>query len=138
MTRRKNKPRDKKFKTIYMKIFKVMLWAIPLLWTVIFTGCSTGQNDEVKHVILISLDGSRPEFYMDSSWDAPHLRKFRDQWVYTKKGVKSVFPSFTYPSHTSMVTGAYPIQHGIYNNKPYDGVPGQWLSDAKDIQSKTI
>lgn len=99
--------------------------------------CNSGQH-EVKHVILISLDGSRPEFYLDSTWDAPNLRKFRDEGVYTIEGVKSVFPSLTYPSHTSMVTGAYPIRHGIYNNKPYDGISGQWLSNAKDIQVKTL
>src|SRR5690625_170758 len=121
-----------------MKVFKVKLWVIPLLLILVFTGCSSDQKDNVKHVILISLDGSRPEFYLDSSWNAPNLRKFKEEGVYTKKGVKSVFPSFTYPSHTSMVTGAYPIRHGIYNNTPYDGVPGQWLSDTKDIQSKTI
>ncbi len=109
-----------------------------LLLIIMINSCASDQPKAVKHVILISLDGSRPEFYLDSSWDAPNLRKFMAKGVYTKEGVKSVFPSFTYPSHTAMVTGALPIHHGIYNNKPYDGVRGQWLSDAKDIQSKTL
>src|SRR5690625_4534281 len=119
------------------KVFKIRIWSVFLLFILVFSSCSTNHKDEVKHVILISLDGSRPEFYLDSSWGAFHLRKFKEEGVYTKKGVKSVFPSFTYPSHTSMVTGAYPIDHGIYNNKPYNGVPGQWLSDAKDIETRT-
>ena len=101
-------------------------------------GCASDQPKTVKHVILISLDGSRPEFYLDPSWHTPNLRKFMEKGVYSKEGVKSVFPSFTYPSHTAMVTGALPIHHGIYNNTPYDGVRGQWLSDAKDIQSPTL
>lgn len=116
-----------------MKRLLIILAISPFLLSI----CKA-QQQEVKHVILISLDGARPEFYLDSTWNAPNLKKIRGEGVYTVEGVKSVFPTFTYPSHASMVTGAYPIHHGIYNNKPYDGVPGQWLSDTKDIQVKTL
>ncbi len=112
-------------------------WVLALLLCfVVMSSCNT--KHAVKHVVLISLDGARPEFYLDSSWHMPNLQKLKQEGVYTVKGVKSVFPSLTYPSHTSMVTGAYPFKHGIYNNKPYKGIPGQWLSDEKDIKAKTL
>lgn len=38
---------------------------------------NTSCKRSVKHVVLISLDGSRPEFYMDTSWHAPHLQKLK-------------------------------------------------------------
>lgn len=35
-------------------------------------------------------------------------------------GVRGVFPSVTYPSHTSNLTGAMPARHGIYYNWPFE------------------
>lgn len=92
----------------------------------------------VKHVVLISLDGSRPEFYMDTSWPAPHLQKLKKEGVYAAKGIESVFPSVTYPSHTTLVTGAYPATHGIYYNKPINGKPGEWYWNEDKIKCKTL
>src|SRR5699024_5031395 len=36
------------------------------------------------------------------------------------KGVNSVFPSLTFPNHTSMITGVPPADHGIYYNVRYN------------------
>lgn len=99
-------------------------------------GCASAPS--VKHVVLISLDGSRPEFYMDTSWPAPHLQKLKSEGVYAAKGIESVFPSVTYPSHTTLITGAYPATHGIYYNTPYGGKPGEWYWNERSIKCKTL
>ena len=67
------------------------------------------------HVVLITVDGSRPDFYLDSSWHADNIRALMAGGAYAK-GVNSVFPSMTYPSHTTIVTGVQPSKHGIYYN----------------------
>jgi hypothetical protein len=67
------------------------------------------------HVVLITIDGSRPDFYLDSSWHADNIRALMAGGAYAK-GVNSVFPSMTYPSHTTIVTGVQPAKHGIYYN----------------------
>lgn len=75
-----------------------------------------------KHVVLITIDGSRPDFYLDSSWHADHIRALMADGAYAM-GVNSVFPSMTYPSHTTIVTGVQPAKHGIYyNTAPGDRV----------------
>lgn len=99
---------------------------------------NTSCTQPVKHVVLISLDGSRPEFYMDTSWHAPHLQQLRKEGVYAAKGIESVFPSVTYPSHTTLITGAYPATHGIYYNTPYGGKPGEWYWNESSIKCKTL
>ena len=33
--------------------------------------------------------------------------------------VLSIFPTITYPAHTTLTTGCYPGKHGIYNNVPF-------------------
>ena len=40
-----------------------------------------GEQEQKEHVIFISIDGFRPEFYLDQRFPAPHLQeaKFPDQ-----------------------------------------------------------
>src|SRR3984957_18438779 len=92
---------------------KPLMMAAGLL--LIMTGRLAAQSPRVTHVIVISVDGFRPDFYLDSSWQAIRIRALMAEGVYAK-GVNSVFPSMTYPSHTTMVTGVQPAKHGIYYN----------------------
>ncbi len=91
------------------------------------------------HVILISFDGLRPEFYCDSSWPAPMLQKMRREGAHAGK-VRVIFPSVTYPSHITMLTGVLPAQHGIYYNTPFEseGQSGRWYWQEKEIQVATL
>lgn len=36
------------------------------------------------------------------------------------KRLRSVYPTLTYPNHTTMVTGTYPDKHGVVNNTVYE------------------
>ncbi|WP_153042859.1 ectonucleotide pyrophosphatase/phosphodiesterase [Rufibacter ruber] len=96
---------------------------------------SFGQT--AKHVILISIDGFRPDFYLDKKWSAPNLQKLMASGVYAN-GVNSVFPSVTYPSHTTLVTGALPARHGIYYNAPIDAKNGEWYWFENQIKVATL
>ena len=88
-----------------------------IVYIVLFKTGSEAQS--TKHVILISIDGFRPEFYLDASWPAPNLQQLKTAGVYAQR-VKSVFPSYTYPSHVAMLTGALPARGGIYYNAPFE------------------
>src|SRR6185295_17923134 len=76
------------------------------------------KESEPHQVILISIDGLRPDFYTSSSFEAPFLKSLASNNL-SAEGVKTIFPSVTYPAHTSMVTGAYPDQHGIVSNQMF-------------------
>ena len=47
------------------------------------------------------------------------LSAFRNRWPQTARvnRVRSVYPTITYPCHTTMQTGLYPDKHGILNNE---------------------
>jgi len=92
-----------------------------------------------KHVIFITIDGFRPDFYLDSEWQTPNLRALMKDGAYAK-GVNSVFPSMTYPSHTTIVTGVQPAKHGIFYNNIYtpDGAPQQPYWQDSSIHALTI
>ena len=92
-----------------------------------------------KHVIIISIDGFRPDFYLDPSWNAVNLRQLKDNGVYAE-GVQGVFPSVTYPSHTAIMTGALPIHHGVYYNvffEPFE-TPDRWYWNESEIKVPTL
>ncbi|WP_079701513.1 alkaline phosphatase family protein [Daejeonella lutea] len=94
-------------------------------------------NAQSKHVVLVSIDGFRPEFYLNEGWSTPNLKMLMNKGVYSK-GVNSVFPSVTYPSHTTLVTGAYPKNHGILYNAQRDSPSGHWYFEEELITTETL
>jgi len=96
-------------------------------------------SQPAKYVILVSIDGLRPEFYKDKNWNTVNLQVLKENGVYAD-GVQGVFPSVTYPSHTAMITGALPIRHGIPYNvyfEPWEA-PGRWYWNASEIKVPTL
>ena len=57
----------------------------------------------------------------------PYLRTLVRDGAYAE-GVVGVWPTVTYPSHTTLLTGVSPAEHGIYNNQEFD--PGRNFSGA--------
>jgi predicted AlkP superfamily pyrophosphatase or phosphodiesterase len=88
-------------------------------------------------VVMISIDGLRPEVYLDPAAlgiEMPNLRALREQGVSARRMIP-VFPSVTYPAHTTLVTGTRPAEHGIVSNF----VTAQnWYLNAADIRSQTL
>lgn len=99
----------------------------------------TSRAQPPRHVILISIDGLRPAFYLDGSWPTPNLQSLMKNGIYARE-MKSVFPSFTYPSHAAMVTGALPARSGVYYNAPFEPVAssGNWNWALSVIKMPTI
>ena len=92
-----------------------------------------------KHVIIISIDGLRPDFYREDKWPTPTLHKLVAGGT-SADGVRGVFPTVTYPSHTAIITGAMPMKHGIYYNLPFEpqGSTGKWYWETSSIKVPTI
>ncbi len=63
-----------------------------------------------NHVIVISVDGLRPDAI--EKFEARTMRRLMMEGSYTLEAT-TILPSKTLPSHTSMLTGAEPAQHGI-------------------------
>ncbi|MDP4161814.1 MAG: ectonucleotide pyrophosphatase/phosphodiesterase, partial [Bacillota bacterium] len=72
------------------------------------------MNQLTDHLIVISFDCL-------SSLDHPILQKLPHFSSLLKEGsyclnVKSIYPSVTYPCHATIVTGNYPVRHGVTSN----------------------
>lgn len=97
------------------------------------------QAQVARYVVMVSVDGFRPDFYMDKSWPAPNMQQMMEKGIYAE-GVRGIFPTVTYPSHTTLVTGSMPGKHGIVYNTPFDpkGLSGRWFKESKDIRVQTL
>ena len=95
-----------------------------------------------QRVVLDSVDGLRPDFYLDPRAHGASLPAFESlmrEGVYAE-GVEGVFPTVTYPSHTSIVTGARPARHGVLSNYVFDpkGRFHDWYWQAESIRVKSL
>lgn len=75
-------------------------------------------------VLLISVDALKPDYVFEQEKvgvSLPNITKyFIEKGATAREGMKSVFPTFTYPCHQSMITGTNPAVHGIVNNGIFD------------------
>jgi Uncharacterized proteins of the AP superfamily len=106
---------------------------------VLLLPCIAVPAQEVKHVVLISIDGFRPDFYREARWGAVNLQQMARKGV-SADGVNPIFPSLTFPNHTTIITGELSARHGIYHNAPFspDGKEVEWYWYEKDIQCPTL
>src|SRR5580693_53033 len=82
----------------------------------------SSSTKPVQHVIVISIDGMKPESYTDPDAHGlkiPTLREIVRDGA-SSDGVQPVMPTVTYPSHTTMMTGVNPGTHGIVANPAWD------------------
>ena len=66
-------------------------------------------------VLLISIDGFASFYWRDERVKAPTLRALAERGA-VADGVTAVFPSTTWPTHVSLVTGVAPARHGVVAN----------------------
>lgn len=108
-----------------MRVFFAMrIIAVALLFvfpTALAAQGSGGINAPAQrtrpYVLLISFDGMRAEYLQRLN-----LPNFERVWTagVRSTGMRSVFPSKTFPNHYSMVTGLYPENHGLVANRFWD------------------
>jgi predicted AlkP superfamily pyrophosphatase or phosphodiesterase len=83
-------------------------------------GVNREEHRGKPHVLLISLDGFKPEFL--ERFELPNLRRIAERGTRARY-MLPVFPSLTFPNHYSLVSGVHPERHGLVANSFWD--PGR-------------
>jgi predicted AlkP superfamily pyrophosphatase or phosphodiesterase len=113
------------------------------VWFAAGAAWSSPRPASAPLVVLISVDGLKPEAVLEASahgLKVPHLRAFMTDGAYAT-GVRGVLPTLTYPSHTTLITGASPAHHGIFDNTTFDPFARNdrgWYWYAEDIKVPTL
>lgn len=108
---------------------------------------ATAANREpagpIRHVWVVTIDGMLPETYTDPDahgLQIPMLRHLAKDGA-ASDGALSVFPSLTYPAHTSIASGVRPARHGIVSNQAHDPLDlnhGAWRWYASEVKVPRI
>jgi predicted AlkP superfamily pyrophosphatase or phosphodiesterase len=105
--------------------------------------CAVAAQAASPGLVLISIDGMRPDYVTHASEHGlkiPHLLEMMSGGAYAT-GVRGVLPTVTYPSHTTLLTGVWPAQHGIYSNTTFDPLGknlGGWYWYSEDNRVPTL
>lgn len=124
------------------RLFKLLLFSIILIGLLSYPKCSiandteprttvsrsntyfNGTHDFKTLTILISIDGFHPKLidvkHTPFLYNLHNLRAPYDMNITTAPYMIPSFPTQTFPNHWSMVTGKYPIEHGIVSNMFWD------------------
>ena len=96
------------------------------------------MNKKDRHVIVVSVDA----MVFEDVETLSHLYALESVWEQTARvdRVRSIYPTITYPCHSTMMTGVYPDRHGIVNNEqPLLGVTGgPWQHMREMVHAKNI
>lgn len=109
----------------------VLILLLPLL----AGACGESPRDNTRpRLLLVSFDGFRHDF--TGGIHTPHFDSLARAGV-RAEGLIPVFPTKTFPSHYSMVTGLYPEQTGVVGNTMYDSRFGEWYrpSDRDAVEN---
>lgn len=96
-----------------------------------------------RKVVLISIDGLKGTTLASIATrklNTPNLNQFVKGGA-VSEGLQGVFPTVTYPSHTTLVTGRSPASHGILGNTLFDPerkMNGAWYYYAEQIRGATL
>src|ERR1700722_10501174 len=98
---------------------KICLAAVLIVFVVALLGGNALRAADVRHVVLVSVDGLAATYLDDPKADLLTLREMRKKGA-SAEGMITTFPSVTWPSHTSLITGTRPSSHGVLANTTYD------------------
>jgi len=88
-------------------------------------------------LVMLSIDGLRADLVDDPTLDLPALRGLIARGARARRMV-AVFPTVTWPCHTSIVTGVSPARHGVLGNLVFDRASGRPLEHYGDRTSAPV
>jgi predicted AlkP superfamily pyrophosphatase or phosphodiesterase len=88
-------------------------------------------------VVLISVDGLGASLLADPTLDLPAMRSLIGRGGLAA-GLRPVFPSVTWPCHSTLITGVPPTRHGVVGNHVLDRASGEIVSHYGDRTDRPL
>lgn len=104
---------------------RILTLLLVVLAVLVCGGRSFAEPRKDRCVILASIDGLA-NFYLDEAKsDVPVMRRLAATGARAEGGMICAFPTVTWPSHTTLATGATPARHGVVGNSYFDRSTGK-------------
>ena len=92
---------------------------------------------EKKRIIVVSADAMVCED-IDRLRRLPNFQRYLAGGCEAVKGMRTIYPSVTYPAHISMITGCWPGTHGVTSNFSFTTSNKDqnwlWFSDSYQVE----
>jgi predicted AlkP superfamily pyrophosphatase or phosphodiesterase len=88
-------------------------------------------------VALISVDGLSASMLADPTLRLPAIRSLEARGA-RAAGLQPVFPSVTWPCHTTLISGVAPARHGVLGNHVLDRASGEVVSHYGERTGRAI
>lgn len=92
---------------------------------------------EKKRIIVVSADAMVCED-IDRLRRLPNFQRYLAGGCEAVKGMRTIYPSVTYPAHISMITGCWPGMHGVTSNFSFTTSNKDqnwlWFSDSYQVE----
>ena len=122
------------FVFIYFIPFYISAQALPDTTQKIITDrLNSSKQKEKPYLILISVDGFRHD-YADK-FGAKNILRLSKNGVRAEAMIPS-YPTFTFPSHYTIITGMHPARHGLISNHFYDRSRKEYYSMRQPMKVK--
>ena len=113
---------------LFFRSFRLTLFCILLISISRYSAAESA-------VLLVSLDGFRWDYFERGALTNLHRLAARGVRA---KALVPVFPSDTFPSHYSMLTGLHPEHHGIVGNDIIDpSIPSTFAMGSREVVQET-
>lgn len=98
-----------------------------------------------KRLIVLSIDSLQSND-LDFLFSLPNFSKIKNK-MSVVKNLEEIYPTLTYPIHTTILTGVTPDKHGIYHNqkfliknndKDWNNIGSEWYWYKENIKVPTI
>jgi arylsulfatase A-like enzyme/Flp pilus assembly protein TadD len=115
--------------------------AFTILLTLLFVSCGKQEIPVVRqksNVILVSIDTLRADYlklYQSTGVETPNLDQLAKEAVVFQNVVSQI--PYTLPSHCTMLTGLYPVAHGVKDNV-HDVLPENIETIAEVFQKQNF
>jgi predicted AlkP superfamily pyrophosphatase or phosphodiesterase len=124
-----------------MKITKAIIASYLVIAAMIVPVASQQRPIERgPQLLIISVDGLDYRYLRDADklgLQIPSLRRLlREGEVFD--GIEGVMPTVTWPSHTTIISGVAPFDHGILNNRRPKAEGGDYYWDVSLLRVKTL
>ncbi len=98
------------------------------------------RREKGQPLLVISVDGLDYRYLRDADrlgLRIPHLRRLMREGE-VSEGVTGVYPTVTWSSHTTLITGTTPAEHGILSNRRPRAEGGDYYWDVSLLKRETL
>ena len=100
-------------------------------------GCASAPRPAAgPRTVILSIDALQPDYYRTGRYETPNLHRLAAQGA-SADSVEVIYPSVTYPVHSTIVTGAPVEKHGVISNRVFTWEAGptyDWYWDASNLK----